>query len=905
MPVQNGPYTVRLYFAELNKNAANQRTFDVRLEGATAVSNLDVWAATGGIDRALVKQYPALVTDGVMTIDFVRRIENAKISAIEILPGADTTAPAAPASLTATGSTTGVALSWPASSSDDAAGYQVYRAAAADGTFVKLNGAPLTTTSYADSAAPAGARSYYQVRTVDTAANESAPASADALRPAAAPARVTGLTATGSQSGIALSWTASDAAGLTGYRVYRSSSATGTFTLVSGGLVSGTTYEDTSAPAGARSFYQVTAVNPTGESPRSETADALRPVPAPTQVTGVAASGSQTGIRVTWTASDAAGLTGYRVYRSSSATGTFTLVSGGLVSGTTYDDTSAPAGARSFYQVTAVNPSGESPRSATVDAVRPAPVPAPTQVTGVAASGSQTGIRVTWTASDAAGLTGYQVYRSSSATGTFTKINSALVSGTTYDDTSAPAGARSFYQVTAVNPSGESPRSATVDANRPGGTQPVVRINTGGPAQTVGGTTWSGCTAVNACSGWVSGGFPYSENDTISGVPGRLNNAIFQSEWTGGALGSGQVPVGQRAFGFSVPVLNGSYQVRLHFAELNKNRAGDRRFDVRLEGATVLSNFDVWQQSGGIDRAIVRQFEASVSDGVMTIDFVRRVENAKISAIEIIPTDAVAPAVVTGVSATGATDSNTVRWSAAADDDLVGYHVYRSASAGGPWTKLTGTPVTGTSYVDSAAAVGTPSYYQVTGVDASGNESGRSATVDATRTVVRPTIRINTGGPAQTVGSTSWSACSSVSACSGWVSGGFTHTENDTISGVPSGLNTTIFRSEWTGGAVGAGSVPVGQRAFGFSVPVPNGAYRVRLHFVELNKNGAGLRRFDVRLENSTVLSNFDIWQQSGGIDRAIVREFDTSVTDGSVTIDFLRRVENAKVSAIEIIPIG
>ena len=44
------------------------------------------------------------------------------------------------------------------------------------------------------------------------------------------------------------------------------------------------------------------------------------------------------------------------------------------------------------------------------------------------------------------------------------------------------------------------------------------------------------------------------------------------------------------------------------------------------------------------------------------------------------------------------------------------------------------------------------------------------------------------------------------------------------------------------------------------------------------------------------MLSNFDIWTQAGGIDRAIVRQFTTNVTDGAVTIDFIRRIENAKV---------
>ena len=37
---------------------------------------------------------------------------------------------------------------------------------------------------------------------------------------------------------------------------------------------------------------------------------------------------------------------------------------------------------------------------------------------------------------------------------------------------------------------------------------------------------------------------------------------------------------------------------------------------------------------------------------------------------------------------------------------------------------------------------------------------------------------------------------------------------------------------------------------------------------------------------------------------RAIVREFPPTVTDGSATIEFIRQVENAKISGIEIIPI-
>ena len=60
------------------------------------------------------------------------------------------------------------------------------------------------------------------------------------------------------------------------------------------------------------------------------------------------------------------------------------------------------------------------------------------------------------------------MYRSTSATGTFTKLNAALLDGPTYADTAAPQGVPSYYQVTAVDASGnESARVAMVNATRP------------------------------------------------------------------------------------------------------------------------------------------------------------------------------------------------------------------------------------------------------------------------------------------------------------------------------------------------------------------------------------------------------------------------------------------------------
>ena len=729
---------------------------------------------------------------------------------------------------------------------------------------------------------------------------------ASAARPVPVPGQVTGLVAVGSQTGIGLSWTASSAAGLTGYNVYRSSSAGGTFTKLNSAVVTAASYSDASAPAGATSYYQVTAVNAAGESVASATASAARPVPVPGQVSGLTATASQAGIALSWTASSATGLTGYNVYRSSSAGGTFTKLNSAVVTSASYADEAAPAGATSYYQVTAVNAAGESARSATASAARPLAVPG--QVSGLTATGSQAGIGLSWSASSAAGLTGYNVYRSSSATGTYTKLNSAVLTAASYTDAAAPAGATSYYQVTAVNAAGESARSATASAARPAGSQPIVRLNAGGPAVTASGRTWAACSAVGAaCSNRVTGGFAHSESDTITGIPAGMTNAIFQSEWTGGAAGGVTVPVGQRAFGFAVPVVNGSYQVRLHFAELNKTAAGQRTFDVRLENATVLSNFDVWSQAGGIDRAITRTFN-TYGDGRGRDDRLhptcREREGQR---------HRDHPAGCGGSRSGDRAGRQRICLREQPDlerqprRDLEGYRVYRSSSATGTYTRLNTALVTGTSYADTAAPAGATSYYQLTAVDLSGNESARSATVVSTPpAAVRPTIRLNAGGPAVTASGTTWAACSAVgAACSNRVTGGYAYSENDTITGIPAGMSNTIFQSEWNGGAVGTGVVRVGQRAFGFSVPVTNGAYQVRLHFAELNKSGAGQRTFDVRLENSTVLSNFAIWASAGGIDRAITRSFNASVTDGVMTIDFIRRVQNAKVSAIEIIPVG
>ena len=308
--------------------------------------------------------------------------------------------------------------------------------------------------------------------------------------------------------------------------------------------------------------------------------------------------------------------------------------------------------------------------------------------------------------------------------------------------------------------------------------------------------------------------------------------------------------------------------LRLHFAEraAGNNAAGRRLFDIDVEGKTVRSGFDIYTAAGGLNTATVLAVNnVTVHGGVLDLALRATADYPAISAIEVLcqgscPVDTTAPAAPTGLSATGAQSGTTLDWTDAPETDVVGYRVYRSSTAGGTFDELTSSPVPTSSYVDATAPANVESFYRVVAVDTSDNVSAASTVVSATRPVpVQQPVRINAGGPAQTVGGTTWSVCSSTTACSGWVSGGNPYSEADTITGLPAGTNNTLFQSEWTGGATGTNPVAVGQRAFGFSVPVQNGAYRVRLHFAELNKTAANTRTFDVRLEGATVLSNFDV----------------------------------------------
>jgi len=139
-------------------------------------------------------------------------------------------------------------------------------------------------------------------------------------------------------------------------------------------------------------------------------------------------------------------------------------------------------------------------------------------------------------------------------------------------------------------------------------------INAGGGAFTdSNGNTWQ------ADTGFIGGtttGSPYD-------VGGTVNDPLYYTRRVG------------QSFSYSIAVPNGAYQLRLRFAEPFYTTAGKRKFDVLAEGATVLNDFDI-VASGGAKTAVVKTVNVTVNDGRLSLFFDGVVDNATVSAIELI-----------------------------------------------------------------------------------------------------------------------------------------------------------------------------------------------------------------------------------------------------------------------------
>jgi len=283
-----------------------------------------------------------------------------------------------------------------------------------------------------------------------------------------------------------LTWAAVD--GAAKYEIYRSTQQSTGFTLL--GTTTSTNYVNTGAAVGKTYYYKVRALNVDGaagaySSTVSGAAKAVAPA-APTVTMTHSDSGKP---KLTWSA--VSGAASYRVYRSESRGTGYSLL--GTTTSTSYVNTGAAVGKTYYYRVKAVNSAGTSAYSNIVSGTARTPAPAAPVLKGGTSSASGKP-QLTWAAVN--GAAKYDVYRSNSADGTFSKVGST--DKTTYVNTGAVKGVTYFYKIRAVGASGASGFSNTVAIHVAGVVKAPAAVVLSGIKADAAGITVTWKTTANA-----------------------------------------------------------------------------------------------------------------------------------------------------------------------------------------------------------------------------------------------------------------------------------------------------------------------------------------------------------------------------------------------------------------------
>jgi len=370
--------------------------------------------------------------------------------------------PDPPSGLIATpGSTTQINLAWTDNSSDET-GFKVERSLSASSGFAQMATVGAGVTSYANTGLSANTTYYYRVYAYNADGNSAYSNTASATTPDVPPAAPSNLTATAvSSSQINLAW--SDNSGNeTGFKIERSLSATSGFVQIAVVGANVAAYSNTSLAASTTYYYRVRAYN-AGNSAYSNTASATTqaapdttPPSAPGSLTASAVSSTQ--IDLSWSAStDNVGVTGYRVYRST------TLV--GSPVGTSWSDTGLTPSTSYSYTVKAADAAGNlSAASNTATATTlPAEVPPAAPSSLIATPGSTTQVNLAWS-DNSSNETGFKIERSLSASTGFSQIATVGAGVTSYINTGLSPSTTYYYRVRAYNATGDSGYSNTAPA---------------------------------------------------------------------------------------------------------------------------------------------------------------------------------------------------------------------------------------------------------------------------------------------------------------------------------------------------------------------------------------------------------------------------------------------------------
>jgi hypothetical protein len=386
------------------------------------------------------------------------------------------------------------------------------------------------------------------------------------------------------------------------------------------------------------------------------------------------------------------------------------------------------------------------------------------------------------------------------------------------------------------------------------------------------------------CFQTLSGWFPSIVPSTNSVNP---QHQVVDMAYAGGGTAT--------FFNIVVPT-SGLYNVGIRYAFRTGLFPGvqNRPEGIKVNGVVITNdmNFPV---TGDFETYQTSSIVAPLQAGVNTVQLFN-VDSASISRVDTLTITApAANACLTVPGAPGSLSALTasatqvnLSWpaSAAPANCTVGsYSVFRSTTPGfttsGANQIANGltTPV----FDDKKAFCNLTYYYAVAAVDAAGSSVGSpQATATTSACPITNVVQINSGG----------SEVSSFTADADFSGGTTLQTANlIDLTNASQATPMEIYQSARTGN-------------FTYTVPgfVPGSSHTVRLYFAELVFDAAGSRAFNVSINGTKVLTNFDVFAASGDMNKALVEQFtETANASGDYVITFTPVIGDALLNALQI----
>ena len=501
--------------------------------------------------------------------------------------------------------------------------------------------------------------------------------------------------------------------------------------------------------------------------------------------------------------------------------------------------------------------------------------------TDVEAIGLSSGtILLSWEA--ATGATSYNIYRGTSPGGEgATPV--ATVTGTSFTDTGRTPGPPTiyYYKVASVNGAAVSPQSTEAASPTPVETSPgsgtVAGVVSGsnrifyGKDGFGGGWDFFNATAAmcEGCPDWFPQWLPNQPNAQTPG--GTVTNMAYADE-------------GTLTWNNVVPPSAGLYNITFRYAFGSGlfPKVTNREMGIQVNGVVktshmrfpITGSFMTYQTA--FTQAQLNAGQNSITLFNVTDHGISRVDTITVSpATGALPTD---PTSLTGVAGAG-----QVALSWTPSTGATNYKVFRGTAFDGEATTAIAT-VTSPSYTDTTVSNGTLYFYNVAATNSVGI-SGDSNQISMSPMAANGTsgaVSINCGG----------------GAASPYVA------DTDFGGGVPSSTTHAINTSNWLTAPIPTQSVlqtnrhnQMTYRMGGFT---PGSSRTVKLYFVEHFFTAAGKRTFDVIINGTKVLENFDIFADTGGQWIARSHTFATTAnSSGQVVIQFVAGVDNPMVNGI------